>query len=155
MKDTLTDTANVAIFRANSAEITYEEIDYDKIDYDAYYDPKDVWECHPECDWTRYSCDWENIDLDELRMPILTECMGWTRIITTTESSVGPLPTAIFFKPANPYPKARQVVTIIFYDDWTHTTVRYINPKTPLIYQRAMDMRRAGSKGTDDGHSSR
>jgi len=38
MKDTLTDTANVAIFRANGAEITYEEIAYDQIDYDAYYD---------------------------------------------------------------------------------------------------------------------
>jgi len=154
MKDTLVNNTSVAAFRANGTEITYEEIAYDKIDYDAYYDPKDVWECHPECDWTRYCWDWEHVDSDESRMPILTGCMGWTRIITTTQSSVGPLPTAIFFNPANPYPKPRQVVTIIFYDDWTHTTVRYINPKIPPIYQRAMDMRRAG-KGTDDDRSSR
>jgi len=152
MRDTATSNAHTAVFRASGTEVTYEEIAYDEIDFDSYYDPKGVWECRPECDWTRYCWDWDHVDLDDARMSLLTGCMGWTRIITTTKSSVGPLPTAIFFNPANPHPGPRQVVTIIFYSDWTHTTVRYINAKVPPIFQRGMDRRKAG-KEADDGHS--
>lgn len=152
MKNALINNTNAAVFRTSGTEITYEEIAYDEINFDSYYDPKGAWEYHPECDWTRYCRDWDHVDLDDARMSLFTGCMGWTRIITTTKSSVGPLPTAIFFNPANPYPGPRQVVTIIFYSDWTHTTVKYIDSRIPPIFQRGMDRRKAG-KEADDDHS--